>query len=254
MVRFADDFKQSFLRGLAVVLPTVVTIAIIVWIIGKINRYIGLYINIAAVYIISVVRAIGAPDGDFTQAVGRYFDQLHDFWLAWLWWVGFLLAIVAVYILGRFVASIFGRFVWRVTETAFFRIPIIKAVYPYVKQVTDFVFTEHQIDFSRVVAVEYPRKGSWSLGLVTGSGMRSVSERLGGDVLTVFVPSSPTPMTGYTLMVSRSEVIDLPISVEEAVKFSVSAGLIMPISEQMASTKNNQAKLGPTPHSPQQQG
>ena len=115
-LRFAEDFRQSFFRGLTVVLPTILTVAIIVWVIDKIHTYIGQYINIAAVYIISWLRTWGSGPEDFDAALDVSFNQLNLFWSGWLWWVGLLLAIVGVYILGRFVGSFFGRFVWRVTE------------------------------------------------------------------------------------------------------------------------------------------
>ncbi len=243
-LRFAEDFRQSFFRGLTVVLPTILTVAIIVWVIDKIHTYIGQYINIAAVYIISWLRTWGSGPEDFDAALDVSFNQLNLFWSGWLWWVGLLLAIVGVYILGRFVGSFFGRFVWRVTEKGLFSLPIIKAVYPYVKQVTDFMFSEHRMDFSRVVAVEYPRKGSWSLALVTAPGMRTLTNALGSDLLTVFIPSSPTPVTGYNLTVRRDEGLDLPITIDEAIKFSVSGGVIMPPSEQLNPQEIQQARQG----------
>ena len=106
------------------------------------------------------------------------------------------------------------------------------------------MFSEHRMDFSRVVAVEYPRKGSWSLALVTAPGMRTLTNALGSDLLTVFIPSSPTPVTGYTLTVRRDEVIDLPITIDEAIKFSVSGGVIMPPSEQLNPQEIQQARQG----------
>jgi len=81
--------------------------------------------------------------------------------------------------------------------------------------------------FNRVVTVEYPRKGIWAVGFITGGPMKSIAKR-SGDSVTVFVPSSPTPFTGYTITVPREEVFDLPISVEEAIRFAVTAGVLIP--------------------------
>ena len=108
------------------------------------------------------------------------------------------------------------------------------------------------MEFSRVVAVEYPRKGIWSLGLVTGPGMRTVHEQLGGDLLTVFIPSSPTPVTGYTITVRRNEVIDLPMSIDDAFRFTISGGVIMPINQQRSQSEVEQARQGifPLPETP----
>jgi len=164
-----------------------------------------------------------------------------------LWWVGFLVAIAGVYAIGRFVASFLGRGLWRLIEGTFFRLPIVKQVYPYVKQVTDFLLSERKLEFSRVVAVEYPRKGIWSLGLVTAPGMRTLHGALGGDLLTIFIPSSPTPFTGYTITVRREEVIDLPLSIDNALRFTVSGGVIMPINQQLSEAEIEQARQGALP-------
>jgi len=96
------------------------------------------------------------------------------------------------------------------------------------KQLTEFFFSENRtMKFSRVVLIEYPRKGVWSLAFLTGGALPATG---GGiiDAVTVFVPSSPTPFTGYTITLPRAEVRDTDISVEEALKFIVSGGVIMP--------------------------
>ncbi len=95
-----------------------------------------------------------------------------------------------------------------------------------------------------MVAVQYPRKGIWSLGLVTGPGMRTLHQNLGGDLLTVFIPSSPTPVTGYTITVNRRDVIDLPISIDNALRFTVSGGVIMPMNQQRSRAEIDQARQG----------
>jgi uncharacterized membrane protein len=82
-----------------------------------------------------------------------------------------------------------------------------------------------------VVIVEYPRKGIWSLGLMTGETMRVIEAVAGVECVTVFIPSSPTPFTGYTLTVPRDSVIELPISLDEALRFVVSGGVLVPPSQ-----------------------
>jgi len=142
--------------------------------------------------------------------------------------IGFGIAIILVYFLGRLLASFIGRKMWQVFESAVQQVPGFKQVYPYVKQVIDFLFGENKIEFSRVVAVPYPRQGVWSLGLVTGAGLRYVNETAKEEFLTVFIPSSPTPITGYVVHIKKEEAIDLPISIEEALRFTVSGGVIVP--------------------------
>jgi uncharacterized membrane protein len=89
--------------------------------------------------------------------------------------------------------------------------------------------------FSRVVAVEYPRKGIWSIGLVTGSGIKRVVDNAKREFLTVLIPTSPTPFTGFVIMVPKKQTIELDMTIEEAFRFAVSAGVIAPDSDRTAS-------------------
>lgn len=244
---FMSDFKRFFLRGLAAVLPTVLTIAILVWVFGQIDRYFGRYINIAVAYGIALVQTTVRNPPGFRAALGTRFHEVYAWWGRWFWWTGFLAAIAAIYVFGRFVASFLGRSLWRMIERMLNRTPVVRQVYPNIKQVTDFLLSEKKIEFSRVVAVEYPRKGLWSIGLVTAPGMRALHQALGAELLTVFVPSSPTPFTGYTITVRREEVIDLPVSIDDAVRFVVSGGVIMPISQQLSDAEVEQARQGILP-------
>ena len=217
---FGSDFRRSFSRGLAAILPTVLTIALIGWLIQAIDKYIGQHISSGTRWLLVKVVHVDA-------------GQLATTWDTWrLDVVGFLLAIVLVYIVGRFVASILGRTAWRSLERLLIQLPVIKQIYPSIKQVTDFlILNETKVQFSRVVAVEYPRKGIWSMGLVTNPGMRTLQRLTDADLLTVFIPSSPTPVTGYTITVRREDVVDLPFDIDEALRFTVSGGVIMPQTE-----------------------
>ncbi len=144
--------------------------------------------------------------------------------------IGLILAIILIYILGLLLTSYIGRRLYSRGEELIHRVPLIRKVYPSVKQVTDFFFgdRDQKITFNRVVAVEYPRKGLWSVGLVTGDTMRDIENQAGSECLTVFVPSSPTPFTGYVITVPKKDTIDLPVTIEEAFKFAVSGGVLIP--------------------------
>jgi uncharacterized membrane protein len=234
---FSKDFRRFFFRGLAAVLPTVLTLAILIWVLGFIHTYIGQYTNRGAQWV--VVQFVGWFRRDPMSWSGSPAAWLtvEAAWKAyWLVWIGFLLAFVGIYIFGRFIASFIGRTIWRRVERGIFRLPIVKQVYPPVKQVTDLLFSDRKIEFSRVVAVSYPRKGIWSLGLVTSMGMREL-QGPDNEMLTVFIPSSPMPVTGYTVTVRRDEVIDLPISIDEALRFTVSGGVVLPINQILEDNK-----------------
>jgi uncharacterized membrane protein len=221
-------FKSYFLRGLAVLLPTILTIWICVWIYQFIQAKISIHVNRALVRLILLVQGEG----------GISKKELTDIFVEGTAGsvIGFLIAIAIVCVLGALLASVVGRALWRIIEEFIMNAPILRRVYPYVKQITDFVLTpEEQAKlFSRVVALEYPRKGIWSIGFVTGSGLRKVAENENKEFLTILIPNSPTPVTGYVIVVPKEQTIALDMTVEEAFRFTISAGVIAPNSQRMS--------------------
>ena len=221
-------FKNYFLRGLAVLLPTILTIGVFVWGFKFIQKNISYYINIGLVKLIT-----------FIPETYRWPEEtLNDFWVNGAGSLaGFIIALIGIYLIGVILASVVGKTLWKVVERFIMNTPFLGRVYPYIKQVTDFVLKqakEDKLKFSRVVAAEYPRKGVWSLGLVTGTGLSKVTDTVKRDLLTVFIPTSPTPFTGFVIMVPKEQVIDLDMTVEEALRFAVSAGVIAPQSDKGA--------------------
>jgi len=213
-------FKRYFLHGLAVLLPTILTIWIFIWGYNFIQNNISIWINRGIVQLIMFFQ------GDEQQVTK---EVLYKFWVTGSGSLaGFILALVAVCIVGAMLANVAGKTLWRLIENFILRAPFIKDVYPYIKQITDFLLTEHRFSFSRVVAFEYPRKGSWALGLVTGNGLAKVCEHTGKEMLTIFLPTSPTPFTGFVMMVPKNDTIDVKISIEEALRFTISGGVITP--------------------------
>lgn len=141
----------------------------------------------------------------------------------------FLIVFLTVlYFLGRLFTFGLGRWFFQGFDAAILRIPIVNKVYGSVKQVTDFAFSEREIEFNNVVAVQYPSKGIWSLGFVTGSSVRQLSEATGEPMLSVLMPTSPMPMTGFTVTVKRSDTIDIDMTIDEAIQFVVSCGVVVP--------------------------
>jgi uncharacterized membrane protein len=138
------------------------------------------------------------------------------------------LFLLVLYLLGKFLAAGVGRFFWNQLERLIHRVPLVRNVYGSVKQVTDFLFTENDVHFARAVAIEYPRNGVWTICFVTGDGMWDIRGAAKEPVLTVFVPTSPMPFTGFALTVKKSEVVELTISVDQAIQFIVSCGVLVP--------------------------
>src|SRR5260370_16134037 len=136
--------------------------------------------------------------------------------------------IIAMYFLGRFVTARIGKWFVHKLEGILVRVPLVRNVYSTVKQVTDFVLSDREVEFQRVVALEYPRPGSWTIGFVTGEGMLDCAAEVREPMLTVLVPTSPVPAGGFTVVVTRSSVIDLDLTVDQAVQFVVSCRVFIP--------------------------
>ena len=200
-------------------MPTILTIWMFIWGYSFIQNNISIHIKRGLVRLI--IFAGGSK------------EELGKFWVdGALSIAGFLIALFAVCVVGAMLANVVGRSLWRMVEKFIMSTPLLKQVYPYIKQVTDFLFTreEQKKLFLKAVAVEYPRKGIWSLGMVTGTGLKRVADREGKELLTILIPTSPTPFTGFVIMVPKEQTIELDMTVEEALRFSISAGVIAPQS------------------------
>ena len=235
---FAADFRRFFARGLAALLPTLITISLLIWLFQTLDRYIGQYINRGAQWVVVRLHpelgVVPPPPSEVPPGV-LVAPQPAPVELMWETYhldiLGFLLAIALVYILGRLVASLLGRTALAALERFVLRIPLVRTIYTSIKQVTDFfILSKTTADrFSRVVAVQYPRTGIWSLGLVTNTALPAITAVTAEEMLTVFIPSSPTPVTGYTITAYKKDVIDLDMDIEQALRFIISGGVIMPL-------------------------
>jgi uncharacterized membrane protein len=235
-IGFVDDFKRFFLGGLKALLPTLITLSLVLWLWDQLWEHIGQYLILAIRYIWSWLSDEKMVQDAPIEYIRYYWSgekvQTHV--------VGVLLAVLAVYVVGLIAGNLIGRTFWKLGEELVLKIPIIRAIYPAVKQITDFVLADHKEQFSanRVVAVQPHSGGIWSIGLVTGTGLRSLTDRIGEEMLTVFIPSSPTAFSGYVLIVPRSSVVELPMTVEEVMRLLVSGGVIEPGAKAQAKRQN----------------
>ncbi|WP_146459691.1 DUF502 domain-containing protein [Rubripirellula tenax] len=149
----------------------------------------------------------------------------------------------ALFFLGRLFTFGLGRWFVHAFDRTILSIPIVNKVYGSVKQVTDFAFSEREIEFNRVVAIQYPSQGIWSLGFVTGNSMSEISDATGEPMLSVLMATSPMPMTGFTVTVKRSEAIDLNLTIDEAIQFIVSCGVVVPPQQRSGKMVASKPKL-----------
>jgi len=222
--------KRSFLRGLAALVPSLLTVIVLVLGISFVYRYLGQPVNTGIMYVIHRVSDI--PLGEYDPAgVPTAGSVLEWYSRYWMWWLGPVVSVVALVVGGYFLGTFIGSHLVRLVESWIVRVPVLRHIYPSAKQISEFLFSERTLEFRRVVAFEYPRRGVWAIGFVTGRSFRDLSEKTEQELLSVFVPSSPTPVTGYIIAIPRRDVIDLPITVEDAFRFTLSGGVVVPPSQ-----------------------
>ena len=136
--------------------------------------------------------------------------------------------ILLLYLLGKFITVDVGGYFIHLLESGIRRLPLVRNVYSAAKQISDFIFADREFEFTRIVAVEFPRKGTWQMGFVTGEGLAEVRAAVAEPMLTVLIPYSPLPITGCTITVRKSECIDLNITFDQACEYIVSCGVVVP--------------------------
>jgi len=269
-------FRRAVLRGLALVLPPVLTIVTLLWVASTVQVYVLGPVTDGArevlIWRLSDVRddASGKP---MVEIGGRTYQRLDsgqyvpdevvkgvkplppNARVAYEQYVSahylqpiivvpvFLVVFVAVlYVLGKLFTARMGS----IFEPIVRRLPLIRGVYASVKKVTDFALVDSgEVHYLRVVAIEFPRQGIWTVGLVTGEGMIDIAGAAGEPCVTVAVPGSPVPFTGNVVTVPKSAAHDLSITIDEALQFFISCGVVVPQRELQSkdSVKNSPGNL-----------
>lgn len=142
--------------------------------------------------------------------------------------LGLVITVVIVWLTGLFAANLVGRKVVLLWEALLARIPLVRGIYSAVKQVAETIFNTDGEAFRKVLLIEYPRNGIWTLAFQTGIASNEIQERTGRGMVTVFVPTTPNPTSGFIMMVPREDAIELSMTVEEALKMVVSIGVVGP--------------------------
>ncbi len=142
--------------------------------------------------------------------------------------LGVLLTLAVVFATGVFAANIIGQRLVMYWEGLLTHIPIVKSLYSSVKQVSDTLFSSSGVAFRKALLVQYPRQGSWTIAFLTGQPGGDVANHLKGDYVSVYVPTTPNPTSGFFLMMPTADVVELDISVDAALKYIISMGVVPP--------------------------
>ncbi len=142
--------------------------------------------------------------------------------------LGALLTLLIIFVTGLVAANIFGQQLIVLWEKLLSRVPVVKSIYSSVKQVSDTLFSDSGNAFRKALLIQYPREGSWTIAFLTGAPGGDVKNHLIGDYVSVYVPTTPNPTSGFFLMMPREDVIELDMSVDEALKYIISMGTVTP--------------------------
>jgi uncharacterized membrane protein len=202
--------KKYILTGLLVWLPLAVTLWVITTVMGTLDGVFMWLLNaVQAVMPTSIVPAL---------------DQLRN-----IPGLSVVIVVLALLLTGMAVTNIAGQWLLTHYDRLFSNIPIVKSIYNSVKQVSDTLFSSSGQAFRQAVLVQYPRAGSYTIAFVTGKPSGEVAGHLpSDDMLTLYVPTTPNPTSGFMLMVPRADVIELKMSVDEALKYIISMGVVAP--------------------------
>ncbi len=155
--------------------------------------------------------------------------------------VGLVIALVGITLIGALTAGFVGRMLMNTYERLLNRMPVIRGIYGFLKQVLEMVLENRTGSFREVVLCEFPRKDSWAIGFVTGVAGGQIGRLSDDEMVNVFVPTTPNPTSGYLVFIPRRELVPLSMTVEEGIKMIVSGGMVTPEETQPAALQEQQA-------------
>jgi uncharacterized membrane protein len=195
--------RRYFITGLLIWIPLVITLWVLDLVVGMLDQSLRLL-----------------PPAYQTEA-----------WLGFhIPGMGVLLTLLIVFVTGVFGANLIGAKLVNFWHEILHRIPVVNTIYSSVKQVSDTLFSSGGQAFRRALLIEWPRPGMWTIAFLTGTPGGDVARHLQGDYVSVYVPTTPNPTGGYFVMLPRKDVIELDMSVDEALKYIVSMGVVAPVT------------------------
>ena len=203
------NFKKYILAGLLVWLPLAITLWVLSWLVGALD---GILANVL-------------------YGLGSVLPQVHTESLQQLNGIkglGVVMVFLVLVLTGALASNVAGRWMVKQWDKLFTHIPIVKSIYTSVKKVSDTLFSSNGNAFRKAVLLQYPRQGTWTIAFQTGVPQGEVQMHLGEGFMSVYVPTTPNPTSGFFLLVPASDVIELDMSVDEALTYVISMGAVSP--------------------------
>ncbi|MGZ3607798.1 MAG: DUF502 domain-containing protein [Syntrophales bacterium] len=193
--------KQIFLTGLAVTVPIGLTLYILFFLIDIMDS------------LLKIIPLKYHPD----TLLGIHIPGL-----------GTIVTVILIFICGLITASYVGNKIVQSGEDLLYRIPFVRNIYQAIKRFSDTVVMDRRSSFKRVVLVEFPRKGLYTIGFVTGKPVWEIKREIGENLISVFLPTTPNPTSGYLIILPEDELVEVDMSVEEALTYIISVGIVAP--------------------------
>ena len=202
-------WRANFVTGLAIVLPAVASIAVVVWLFGTVA-------NITDTLLVFLPKEWTHRDGGT--------GAMHWYWSL----CALLLTVLLIGLVGGLARYYIGKKLIALVDLVLLRVPLLNKIYGAIKQVNEAFSPSNKSSFKHVVLVEFPRPGSYSVGFLTGEDQKEVQQKTRQHVLSVFVPTTPNPTSGFLVLVPETEITKLDMSVADGIKFIISLGAIAP--------------------------
>jgi len=204
--------RKWLFAGLLVIVPVIITAWVLSWVVGVLDQT------------LEILPAAWQPD----RLLGFH---IHGF--------GVVLTLLILLVVGGLASNFFGRKLVSMGDALVSRIPVVRSIYSSVKQVSDTLFSESGNAFRTAVLVQWPRDGMWTVAFVTGSPNGEVAGYLRDEFVSVYVPTTPNPTSGYFVLMRKSDCIELEMSIDEALKYIVSMGVVAPPDPVLADSEQH---------------
>lgn len=191
-----ERLRRYLVAGLIVVVPVLLTVYVLVIMFRLVDGILGRFLNV-------------------------YFKEILGFYIPGL---GFLISLFFILFVGFLATRFLGKKIFIALERWFSGLPLINKIYPTLKQIVLFILAQKEFGFKKVVLVEYPSKGIWSLGFLTNESFQQINRVSDREMVSVFIASTPGPLTGYVIFVAKEEIKFLDISISDALKIIISGG------------------------------
>jgi hypothetical protein len=217
VIELSMNLKKYIFAGLLVWLPLAITLWVLSWLVGVLD---GIFAN--------VLQGLGNL---LPQAFNDSFAHLQN-----IRGLGVVLVFLVLVLTGALASNVFGNWLVKQWDKLFTHIPIVKSIYTSVKKVSDTLFSSNGNAFRKALLIQYPRQGAWTIAFQTGAPSGEVSQHLGEGFISVYVPTTPNPTSGFFLLVPSKDIVELDMSVDEALTYVISMGAVSPTNASPHST------------------